>query len=118
MSSPPAQDPAGSPDPSSIDGVWKCAFLSSYRSGGLTYPQPLTMPGFSIHGDAYTAQAGDGSVSYDGSYAEFRGGAFDHWRAAMSQHQDGARFMVFAGDTHRDAKPGDGKRYGNTYCER
>ena len=85
---------------------------------GQRYTQTMSINGFAIHGNAFTSeQEGSGTVEVEGSYATFHGGGFDNWRGAFNTHKDGSLYLVFGGDSHRDAQPGHGSTVNDIQCE-
>lgn len=116
--------PAGNPTPPPSttsplpDGDWDCDLIGTTWMNGQRYTQTMNANGFTLHGNAYTSdKEGAGTVEVEGEYATFHGGGFDNWRGAFNRHKDGSLYLVFGGETHRDATPGHGSTVNDIQCE-
>lgn len=110
---PPARGASALPQ-----GDWTCEFLGSTWMNGTRFMQAIAMNGFTLRGSTYTSSVeGKGTVELDDLYVTFRGGGFDNWRGALNARDDGSLYLVFGGESHRDAEPGRGARINDIQCK-
>ncbi|HEY4056330.1 MAG TPA: hypothetical protein VGM39_06965 [Kofleriaceae bacterium] len=115
---PSAEQPPASSNVGLPEGPWRCFFLGSNWMNGARFSQAIAMNGFTVHGDRFTSdKEGDGTFELQDLYLVFHGGGFDNWRGALNVHDDRSVYLVFGGESHRDALPGKGAAFGDVQCE-
>lgn len=95
------------------DGHYDCLILSMTVGASFSTQYQPTGMSFAIAGNAYSANAGGGTVAVSPDMVAFRGGAYDGWKGARL---NGA--IVFRKHDHANPQAGEGIRAGDVRCAR
>ncbi|MFN3310487.1 MAG: DUF6683 family protein [Thermomonas sp.] len=95
------------------DGHYDCLILSMTVGASFSTQYQPTGMSFAIAGNAYSANAGGGTVAVSPDVVAFRGGAYDGWKGARLNDA-----IVFRKRDHSNPQAGDGIRAGDFRCAR
>ena len=96
-----------------LDGRYDCQMLSVRAGASFSVEYRPIGLWFSIVGNSYSANGGDGRIDATTGDVGFHGGAYNGWRGARINNA-----IVFRKDNHSNPQAGEGIRNGDIRCGR